>query len=78
MCDVESQSNSDFNRLLSEACSKGQYLDQTKGCQNCPENQWSDGGSVASCNNCPANKGVAEGAGTSQDSCTWSKFIQYS
>jgi len=54
-----------------KSCNKGQYLDQTKGCQNCPKDQWSDGGTVSSCTNCPTNKGVAVGAGTSQDSCTW-------
>lgn len=58
-----------------KACSKGQYLDQTTGCQNCPKNQWSAGGIVTSCTNCPANKGVAEGAGTSQDSCTWNPCV---
>merc|ERR1719427_2478506 len=62
---------SDIAIVGSVPCSKGQYLDQTKGCQNCPNDQWSEGGGVSSCKNCPPNKGVEEGKGTSEDSCTF-------
>ena len=59
--------------LLSEPCNKGQYLDQTQGCKNCPENQWSTGGKVDKCTPCADGKEVAAGAGESETDCTWSK-----
>ena len=62
--------------ILVEPCKAGQYLDQTTGCQNCPEDQWSAADNkLTTCTACPSGKGVASGSGTSESACTWSKSI---
>merc|ERR1740124_1097571 len=52
-------------------CNEGMYLDQTNGCFDCPQDEWSTGGTVGSCTKCPDDKEVAAGAGTKETDCTW-------
>ena len=60
-----------------EPCEAGKYLDEETGCNDCPEDHWSDAGnSLATCTECPAGKGVDSGSGTSESACTWSKLIE--
>ena len=60
---------------LAEPCEPGQYLDQTNGCQDCPEDTWSSTGNIAdSCTSCPVGKEVAAGQGKQESDCTWSEF----
>ena len=58
---------------ISEPCLAGQYLDQQTGCQDCPTDQWSAGGTTSSCSNCPIGQSVEAGLGTSEEECVWSK-----
>ena len=61
--------------ILAEPCLAGQSLDQSIGCQNCPEDHWSAAGNTAAtCTACPSGKGVASGLGTQASDCTWSKL----
>ena len=61
---------------FSEPCAAGQFLDQSNGCVNCPEDEWSVAENTnPSCTACPQGKGVAAGQGKIEDDCTWSEQI---
>lgn len=52
-------------------CQPAWYLDQEKGCVQCPEGAYSNGGLVDMCLPCPVGKIVETGKGTSESSCQW-------
>ena len=68
---VDNQNNLYFS---ADPCAAGQALDPSKGCQNCPADEWSAANNqLTTCTPCPSGKGVAAGSGTSEADCTWSQ-----
>ena len=62
------------NIILTEPCSAGQLFDQSRGCSNCPPDQWSsERNTVATCTDCPSGKGVDAGQGKQESDCIWSE-----
>ncbi|XP_063682509.1 uncharacterized protein LOC134817305 isoform X2 [Bolinopsis microptera] len=53
-----------------EPCDAGQFLHQSIGCVECPEDTWSVAGNTSpSCTACPEGKGVAAGEGKKESDC---------
>ena len=63
------------NPSISESCANGKYLDPATGCEECPSNHWSSGGTVSACTPCPAGEEVLAGMGTKEDDCKCTNFV---